>query len=555
MPLSLFSPIYSCASKSSNENWSFLRSATTIFDFGQQSYRIEYVNRNSPLYLHAIDKAKPAWFKIAMRIAAMMTIIIPLVALASIIIYRVSNSFQIQNGLLFSAMPEDIQKFIFKKAIFASPSLASTSKQINTYMKNDHDLVKNLIIAFAIEQSVTVANAMSGNSQAISAICNVAQLVLRLDKKKGLFILNTAINRVKSKSGSYLAEIIKVMAPYDLDNALNTADGIKSNDYKTIAISYITRTIAKDDFQVAAEFLKNFKESNAYESIDTERLVHRARFLALTAICKHSLINLAKYDINEALKRAEADKIFESRHVLLRFKIYKGIAEPIVSFNPKKGLEIANRTVAAANLLGVYDTKIKAIKMIIRSVFFKYYPKQAIEVANSIGDHVFVAKALAQSKLVEALNEANAIEDVSSKCIALCKIAKEISSKDPEKAYEIIEQAVVYAKSVSNMDVFETGLIYCSGTLARFNLEKALEIAIALKDKTSRAAAFTKILKEIAFTNAKETAKVACLIFKEAKSIVYEEKEIGRDGDNTHNVQSAERLNAFLNVAKTLVPH
>src|SRR5262245_37700230 len=120
MNVSFFCPIYATESQ---ENLSFLRYATTIFDFGQKSYKIEVVK--DELYLFECEASEPSWLMVALQVILIATVILPLIALSLLTFYRLSNSFKLAQDHI-SQLPDDILNIICQKA----PSLALVNKKM-----------------------------------------------------------------------------------------------------------------------------------------------------------------------------------------------------------------------------------------------------------------------------------------------------------------------------------------------------------------------------------------------------------------------------------------
>ncbi|CRX37696.1 F-box/LRR-repeat protein [Estrella lausannensis] len=113
MQFNLISPIYQGETKHPYEKVGFLRGATHFFNFGQDAYQIEYLDGKSTLALKSSTDHKPTWIGIALRVAALCTVIIPLVALAATLIYRALNHFE-PVGSLYPEIPGDIHVIIAK---------------------------------------------------------------------------------------------------------------------------------------------------------------------------------------------------------------------------------------------------------------------------------------------------------------------------------------------------------------------------------------------------------------------------------------------------------
>lgn len=527
MSIPFFSPIYPPTSACTNEKLSFLRSTTTFFDFGQKSYQVETIQGDLLPNLVPID-TKPTWMSIALRIVAIMTLIIPLFVLMGIALYRLANSFQVLNR--FSVLPEDIQKLICKKAMLDGPSLASTNKQINAFMQNDLDLIKNRIIALIIEQSFEEANAQYDDLRGY-AFCEIAEFVLPLDKKKGLAVLDSALAKARSINAYQLGEIARILAPYDLKNAekIVKEEMRDGDDNNSLVLARIATAIAKQDYEKALKII-NTIEMDGSVKVGVRSQIYEA--LAVIAIA------MAKDDMGRAMQIVDS----VDAHKDAKFIGLLGIAEILILSNYEGGMELANQAATIANSLN--NGRDQAILKLISFFSTHNREERAIELALSMDDD-FSAEALAKLDLDKALLRAEAIQDKSKQSLVLCEISKKISTTHPEKAFELVQQALYLARS---LDYITQGsaLSAAAGAMAIFDREKAIAIAESIFKKEDRISAFTGILKAITPKNYEEAAKVVRLILKEVKSIerpwchtMYEYDE-----------KSAQRLKMVLNIGK-----
>src|SRR5690349_7459655 len=133
--MGIFAPIYATGQLAS-EKWGFLRPATTLFHFGQKSYQIEVLD--GCLSLRQVDR-KPHWTGVVCRVALIMTIVIPILALVATAIYRSANHFSGKN--YFEIIPKEVFPRIFNYAILDVPSLARTSKGFNALISPKQVLI------------------------------------------------------------------------------------------------------------------------------------------------------------------------------------------------------------------------------------------------------------------------------------------------------------------------------------------------------------------------------------------------------------------------------
>lgn len=97
MSISVFNPIHS-SFPHINEKCKVLRNAGSIFNWGQKAYEIKPFINGPGLELIEIKGSKPSFIGIILRIAAYITVLIPLIMLIGALIYRAVNKFQISTN-------------------------------------------------------------------------------------------------------------------------------------------------------------------------------------------------------------------------------------------------------------------------------------------------------------------------------------------------------------------------------------------------------------------------------------------------------------------------
>lgn len=529
MSIPFLSPIYPADAPCPDERLSFLRGATAFFDFGQQSYKIEYVQGDTSLNLSAID-TKPSWWGIALRIAALATVIIPIIALALIALYRLANTFQTLNR--FSALPEDIQKLICQKAVFESPNLFATSEKIHAFMEKDPACIRNRLVSYAIEEALKTAHAMGSNPQGASALSDIAEFVLPLDKERGLKIIESALERAKAitieaMKNQEFSKIVQILACYDLKRAEEIVESLPA-EYKGRSLLTLAMFIANEDCEKALEMVNSLGD-----------LSYKQRALSKIAI------SMAKVDDVEALKIADS---LEDIH---KFTALKGIAPIVFAKNQELGRHIANEAAEIASHQNDRWVPDRELLGIIWSFFIKHDRERAIALARTMRSKVNFAMILAQVDPDEALRFANTIGDRADRCFALCHIASSIKTTQPERALELVEQALIITESITWAGSIEKkmSLSSCARAMALFNLEKAIEIAKSIDDNLlgDRSETLTQILRVIPPGQIEEVKLAAGLIFKEARS--FKVCEIPVD-DNT--IICTYRFKTVFGVAKAL---
>lgn len=519
MNVSFFSPIYPPTDACHAEKLGCLRFATTLFDFGQRSYKIESVQGD--LCLVEIEASNLSWLKVAFQIAMLATVIIPIITLMFTALYRLANSFKVLQDHL-SKLPDDILPIIFDQVVCDSPALALTNKKMQQTTP-----AKNRIIAFALEEALKTAKAMYIKKQAATALCDIARFVIPLDREKGMEIVHLALVRAESIKREAIKSmaldgIIEILTAYDIQRAEHIIE--KSQEkYKESLLAIMAAAIVKEDHHKAlaiANSLKDFKEKN-----------WSLRKIAIT---------IAKDYMEEALEIVDSLEGYE------KYLALQDIAPLLAAENPEKGIKMAKE--ACAFFANMPPGKWYTIEM-VRKVFSKYDREKGLEIANSLEDLEARAEALSFLDIDEALKTANAIREVDVKCCALGRVAPQISLKEPDKASQLIEGIVEKVKPLKANLATEMALISSAKAMAAFDQERALEIVKLIERPFGRAEAYTKILKIFPHKDSEERVKVARLIFNEALSIKVKE---GEPMDTGGDFESEQRFNAFLNVVRTL---
>lgn len=100
MHISLFSTLYS-SMPHPEEKFAVLRNAGSFFNWGEKAYEIKpyAVNASSSPELIAIKESKPSLLNTILRIAAYITVIIPLIMLIGALIYHAANNFQMAQDI------------------------------------------------------------------------------------------------------------------------------------------------------------------------------------------------------------------------------------------------------------------------------------------------------------------------------------------------------------------------------------------------------------------------------------------------------------------------
>lgn len=465
MSVSFFSPIY--PSEIHNENLGFLRSAISIFDFGQQSYKIEVFTGDTSLYLSPHEDSKPTWMGTLARIAAILTVIIPLLALIGIAIYRLANQFKVLNT--FSALPEEVQKVICGFAPIDCGALAKVNKQINTFMHKDLALKKNWIISEAVEECLKTVELMTCNKQAVKALCQIAEFLIPLDKTRATEIIKSALEKAILSPEPGNEEVIRIWVALDL---------YKGHQHQ------------------------------------------------MSSYAAYAAIARAKENVENALEMADQIPNIEHQFIAL-----KGIVEFLIPKDPAKALEVANRAAALnfagqrskyiKEIIEVYFSKhdreraLELANTIFESdkdfaiayIARESELEEALRLANTIDDRF--NRSFALCEIAKKLKEDNFNRGQEIANLAL-EAARTVT--DPFAK----EEAFAYSAGTMGLFNLENALRIVSGMSDVF-----------LFSQKSRA--YTNIAHAIHTTNMKEATRLAGIAFNEAKEIKCEKNALNEN--------------------------
>jgi len=450
----IFTPIY--GKSEAPERLSFLRPATTLFNFGQKTYRVEVFDAH--LYLVEGDN-KPNWVGIAVRVALIMTGIVPLIALAAAAIYRLANKFYEKDHL--TKLPDELLDKIFKYALLDRPALQVTCKEIYSGIPPQH-----VMHSVALKECLRTLPFLGKNDIARS-LCDVANAMLLYDVEKAQEILAQAFTKADSYSFD-LDYIIKTYARFYFKKALEVGAWPENLYNQHVVADWLIQNLTKIPRSKAHYYSKIAKEKNLAD---------------LVSICKIAIL-LKESRLGEALKIT--DSLRESVQLRVNLKILETLA-------PEDALKRADLLLQLAES---YEPERKSflIKGLIRTCLAKHDRKRGIELAaadpfpiSKRGNNICIAREFAKSDLEEAILWA---EGLPENIFVLTEIAETIHETHPERAREIIEKALIESP------YFEEHFVMCAGAMALIDEKRALQIAKLPKDVSVKRRAHEAILRK-----------------------------------------------------------
>jgi len=419
-----FEPIY--GNSEAPEKLSFLRPATTLFNFGQKTYQIEVLD--SCMYL-VEGKNKPGLVGIALRVALIMTVVVPLIAMAAIAIYRAANKFYEKNYLNYFAMVplEVLEKHIFRYALLDVPALSKTCKQFQASVTP-----RAFIKAAALNQCLRVAPLI--DMYAPNAFCEIALQMVPYHKGRAREILNEA----SKHAGGQLGAIRDCYVKFDFEKALEISPNLSQ--------AMIDELIKIDPESKAREFLQIAERKNLPDIANLCRI----------AIC------LNESRLADALAIADLLPIDHQLDVIVK----------IIEFLPQDEALARSEHVLQLVEPKPEHQKNPIISELIRVCFAKYDLERAKELVprEYYMTFVHIAREFAKSNLEEAINWALGL----GKLDVLMAIAESVYKTHPERAREIIEMGtdVKYQMLYVN-NQFEL----VAGAMVLVDEERALQIA------------------------------------------------------------------------------
>jgi len=220
---SLLTPIYACQTPSC-ERGGFLRPLTTLFNFGQKSYRIIAIDGGKGLYLERI-KNKPSWVGVALCVIFVMSVIVPILSMIAIAIYRSLNSFASLKGYAlcdFAGALETAKSYKIAAVMEKVLIRVVPPKDAEAFLERAAGIAKNAqevmnAEAFFGEGSMTYIR--DGRFRLCDDVANAAETGICLNEgclDDAIAIADTLENAHRHRV--YL-DIIKILLPEDTEKA------------------------------------------------------------------------------------------------------------------------------------------------------------------------------------------------------------------------------------------------------------------------------------------------------------------------------------------------
>ena len=511
---SIFNPLLQ--GSNSKENLGALRWTTRFFDFGQTRYRITSFSTGSKINLEVADHHRPSWLVIAFRIGVILTIIIPLFALAGAMIYHLVNKFTVSKpeDQLTNLLPE-IQKIICEHALLDSNALSLVNKSLNLIFKKDLIFQKNRIISLAFVQSLKIIPA----TRDPRPLCTLSHHLIELGYEKKAFDILKKGREMFSASPLSIERLLRPMALCDLNEALKIAHQYPS--YKKEMLRKISVSIVSKSFEKAYQ-IANSINYRSIHGLDNYKKQENLKNIA---------IEIAKYDIDKCLE------IIQTIEEPYRNAFFIEIIETVDGFSPKKAIELLTHAPDEVS------------KLCSQSFLIKHYARnnqinEAIRLTNEQEpDHRFSSYICIAAEYVK-IDPHNALEWVRSlvpehQLYPLYEIIK--ATQDSALGKKLIEQMLELAGEKSH------AIQRCAELMAKFDLPRALEIANLCINDIEKSRVLTGILRTLVSHNLPEALKCAHQVLETIN------QNTKQDLGSNDNILNAMLSNLILNLINSLI--
>lgn len=180
MNIPFFCPIHSTVDLHPLEHCAFLRNATGLFDFGQKAYTIRQYENNGLIELMEVKGNKPSLIGIILRVIAIATIILPLLASAAMYIHHKMNNFSIH----IPPLPNDVHKIIFQKGGLPPSKIGQTCKDMQELFKND---MFEILAQKTLNETLNDVLALQGhNVEKLLSLADLIKIFTKVDRNKAL---------------------------------------------------------------------------------------------------------------------------------------------------------------------------------------------------------------------------------------------------------------------------------------------------------------------------------------------------------------------------------
>lgn len=525
MQISFFSPIFS-DKPHPLEKFSFLRTTTHFFDFGQKGYTIRYYDHNGKLELLEKEGENATWISILLRVAALATVIIPLVMLIGAWIYRLANEFHASHSTnQLNDLPPEILGKIFKMTGPSILQVCSTSKANQHIIEAKLPLQKNgeivecnnplsdfQILLRCLEDWKNVWLQLGYSYD--GDIGKLPILLAPLDPKKALEMVNlfsdfhqhriltaiahsltlsdpekamNLIDRVivmRDVSSSTYANLVQILTSLDLGKARKLVEQIPDGFNKIKALISIAKATAVSDPENAKNLIEQaIAVAQLFENASREAIGARAVIIEACALLnpEKGLELLDEAFQMESSYSASKALAALSRSALLLKESSKAAAILEVAFNEriKKNYYFHEIFKEELKVLSLFDALWAG-----NVANFCIEKVQQLDIGYQCASLADIAFALslsnpekAQEVLILAQAAYNSIEKVTDNIEALCSIAVAMHSLNIPGAHEKIDEAILLCNDVG----FHQSNI--AKALAHLDLKRAMEMVNSIPNR------------------------------------------------------------------------
>lgn len=476
--VSFFSPIYA---KSDHEKCSMFRMTSHFFDFGQRSFTI--LDKDPHCVIERIA-SKPSWVGIAVRIIAILTIVIPLFCVIGNLIYRLANQFRLAENDL-GQIPPEILKLIFTKAGPTGLALGSTNKEYFNLFKNDEYINKYRALNL-LETNYLNARLLADSSEKLICLASIALTFAKFDSPKAEALVEEVIgllnnpeldNSLRCKAVNLVLQTLPLLPAHNFerytDYALAWPATVKKNSRSEIKVNLI-KALATLNPQKAEEIADQLTIADPYR--DSFYRIEMASAFVKTNPQKAEKILIKAFELLDS---------HQNLHSSSWGMFVEKISKVIKKLNTENTAKIAKLVLTKIDTESEYwqkngvfrkffntvpsldfETKVKLLKFIADTQspyyiteFIKVLPPSDLQKDSPLIEQVMGQKDMYPSYIVKTL-------------------FKSFVKIDPHYAAELVQNCIIEADQQSQFDQYHKEI---TKELALLDFNKALNTVNALQ--------------------------------------------------------------------------
>lgn len=508
MSISFFSPIYVANDSHPLEKCGFLRGTTQFFDFGQRAYTI-LPNQNGIIELSGIDGDQPSWIGIALRVAALLTVIIPLIMCLGVLIYRSLNQFQVCNKQIeakqinIDQLPKEILEIILKESGPACLQFGNTCKAHLKIIEDDISFKRHRVTPL-LEEASLLAKTLWDVHDKSSILLEVAKVFALHDPAIALDMVAKVLEENQNVNEYLLAEVLFSLISKDpkmIDATIEVANTL-NNNIKFQTLACVAKALAASNLEGAKKIANHAIEEASI--LESNHIRGSNQWFDIPDSLVKIFSEIAAFYPEKVME--EADKVItetrgKENRAENRAYNFNTIAKIVAPLNLQKAKDLAN---------GLEGIDKSSILLGIAEALAESNPKGALELIKTIENHnqnmwlktqslSTILKSLAKVDLQKALDEAALIliEDPYSYSTAIRCIVEVVAPSDLKRALEI---------AGTDQMAHQMALSCIVTAITSSNPQKALEVADNLDYKIHHLAFIAKAFASLDPVKAEEVS-------------------------------------------------